>query len=243
MGGGCSLVPIFYLSLISLILLGASQIFIAMFSCKNLLVLLLCLSLGCSKSDDAPPPSNGGGGGGNGGGGGGNGGGGQTGDTFTTYIIKAGNNFCENNVYPLSEIKILKFKAILDSTCIYTNVNPDNQADINKLYGFADDSAFHQISSARFGWNWMDGQMHIHAYCYANAVRSYKELGTVLLNKEIECSLEVLPGKYIFTLNGKRDTMLRSSQDTVASGYKLLPYFGGDEPAPQDIKIKIKEIK
>lgn len=164
-------------------------------------------------------------------------------DTFTTYIIKQGKNFCENNGYALFSQSIIKFKVIFDSSCIYTNVDPNNQADINKLYGFADCNSFHQINSARFGWNWNDGKMRLHAYCYVDSIRQFKELGTVELNKEITCSLETLPGKYVFTLNGKKDTVERHCTDTIAIGYKLLPYFGGDESAPHEVRIKIKELK
>lgn len=164
-------------------------------------------------------------------------------DTFATYLIRQGNNYMENNTYPYFSGKGIKFKAIFDSSCIYSTVDPTNQADINKLYGFADSLTFHQVNSARFGWNWMNGKMHIHAYCYVSTVRIYKELGTVNLNEEVDCALDVLPGQYIFTLNGKKDTMQRACPDTIAQGYLLYPYFGGDEPAPHDIRIKIKDIK
>jgi len=162
-------------------------------------------------------------------------------DTFRTFIILKGNNYCEGNDYEVIHQSSLTFKAVFDSSCIYTSQNPDNQADINKLYGFSDCSTLHHANSARFGWNWMNGQMHIHAYCYVDSVRQYKELGTVELNKEISCKIEVLPEKYIFTLNGKQDTMQRYCSDTIAYGVKLFPYFGGDEPAPHDLRIKIKE--
>ena len=164
-------------------------------------------------------------------------------DTFVTYLIRKGANYMEGNTYPPFSGKALRFKAIFDSSCIYSTVDPNNQADINKLYGFADSMTFHQVNSARFGWNWMNGKMHIHAYCYVSTVRMYKELGTVNLNEEVDCSLEVLPGKYLFTLNGKTDTMQRACMDTIAEGYRLYPYFGGDEQAPHDIRIKIKDIK
>lgn len=164
-------------------------------------------------------------------------------DTFVTFVILKGNNYCENNSYPLFKQSSLKFKVIFDSSCIYENADPINQWDINKLYGFSDCNTLHHANSARFGWNWLDGKMHIHGYCYADSVRSYKELGIVELNKEIECSIELLPSKYIFTLNGKKDTMDRHCSDTSARGYKLFPYFGGDEPAPKDIKIRIKDLK
>jgi len=210
---------------------------------KTLIVVLLIVIIGCAKSE-SPAPSNNHGNGGNNNSGNNNGNGNNnTEDTFTTYLIKAGKNYCEGNSYPPTSLKSLKFKVIFDSSCVYTNVDPVNQADINKLYGFADSNVFHQINSARFGWNWMNGVMHIHAYCYVSTVRMYKELGTVPLNREVDCAIDVLPGRYIFTLNGKRDTMLRSSQDTVAVGYKLYPYFGGDETAPHDVRIKIREMK
>ncbi len=163
-------------------------------------------------------------------------------DSFVTYLIKKGNNFCENNTYAITQYVTLHYRAILDSTCIYTTTLPANQQDINKLFGFADCASHHQTNSARFGWNWYNGAMRIHAYCYAGGVRTYKELGTVALNKAFDCKLYVLPDRYIFELNGKTDTMSRGCTSSTATGYKLLPYFGGDEPAPHDVKIKIREM-
>ena len=163
-------------------------------------------------------------------------------DSFKTYIIRKGNNYCDNNDYALTQYTFLHFRAILDSSCIYATVDPTNQADINKLFGFADCASHHQTNSARFGWNWENGAMHIHAYCYAGTVRNYKELGTVALNKAFDCKLYVLPDKYIFELEGKKDTMTRGCADNAATGYKLLPYFGGNEPAPHEVRVKIREM-
>lgn len=163
-------------------------------------------------------------------------------DSFKTYIIRKSNNYCDNNDYALTQYTFLHFRAILDSSCIYATVDPTNQADINKLFGFADCASHHQTNSARFGWNWENGVMHIHAYCYAGTLRNYKELGTVALNKAFDCKLYVLPDKYIFELEGKKDTMTRGCTDNAAIGYKLLPYFGGNEPAPQDVRVKIREM-
>jgi hypothetical protein len=166
-----------------------------------------------------------------------------TDEAFTTWFIPAGQNYATGTTYPPFTRRELKFIAVLDSSCIYTTVNPANQADINKLYGFSDNGTHHQTNSARFGWNWENGVMHLHAYCYVSGVRTHKELGTVSLNLPVECGIEVQPGRYIFTLNGQKDTIARTSTDTVADGYMLQPYFGGDEPAPHDITIKIKEIE
>lgn len=163
-------------------------------------------------------------------------------DSFITYIVPAGANYVTGNTYPPFSGTVLHFRAILDSSCIYQTADTNNQADINKLYGFADCNSFHHKNSARFGWSWYKDTMRIHAYCYVDSVRQYIELGAVSVSKPFECKLEVIPGKYLFTLNGKTDTMLRGCQSTAAAGYKLLPYFGGDEPAPHEIRVKIQEI-
>ena len=199
---------------------------------KIVLAAFVCLLLSCGKSEPVAPSNNNGGNN--------NGGGNQPKDTFAVYHILKGKNYAEENDYSICSLKVLKFKAIFDSSCIYSNADPENQADINKLYGFSDSMTLHHVNSARFGWNWMNGQIHIHAYCYVSTVRMNKELGTVPLNRESDYNIDILPGKYIFTLNGKKDTMLRSSMDTIAAGYKLVPYFGGDEPAPHDMQIKVK---
>ncbi len=162
--------------------------------------------------------------------------------SFVSYLIKAGNNFAENNSYPSTEVTSLKFQAIFDSSCIYKTIDPINQFDINKLYGVADCSSFHQVNSARFGWNWVENAMHIHAYCYVNGVRQWKELGTVPLNTASDYELIIQPSYYLFKLNGKVDTLSRGCSGNTAVGYKLYPYFGGDESAPHDITIKIKEL-
>lgn len=163
-------------------------------------------------------------------------------DSFITFLIKKGNNYCENNTYSITNYTYLHFRASFDSSGIYSTDTAGNQQDINKLYGFADCSSHHQTNSARFGWNWYNGVMHIHAYCYSSTVRAYKELGTVTLNETFDCQLMVLLGKYIFILNGKTDTMNRGCTDNSAFGYKLLPYFGGNETAKKDVKIRIREF-
>lgn len=163
-------------------------------------------------------------------------------DSFITYLILKGNNYCEKNSYPLYKQASLSFIALFDSSCIYTTLDPNNQADINKLMGFSDCTTLHHANSARFGWNWKDDKLQLHAYCYVDSVRQYKKLGDVALNTPIQCKLEVLPGMYVFTLDGKKDTMQRFCNDSIANGIKLYPYFGGDEPAPHDIRIKVKEL-
>lgn len=162
---------------------------------------------------------------------------------FTTYIIPGGEHFCIGNTYAVDTFWGMSFQAVFDSSCIYTNADPANQADINKLYGFSDGGAHHHVNSARFGWNWEAGALHIYAYCYGNGVRQSYDLGTVSLGEPHDFRIELYAGQYHFSVDNKYQTFMeRGAQEPYAYGYSLLPYFGGDEPAPHDVRIKIKEI-
>jgi hypothetical protein len=160
---------------------------------------------------------------------------------FTKYTIRQGQHYCDENKFTSTSYSELNFIAKFDSTAIYSNVNPDNQLDINKLYGFSDNNSGHQQYSARFGWRWSDNALRLFGYVYNNGVRDSKELGTVAIGAENNCSIKVNAKSYVFSLNGIVDSLPRASTTAKATGYKLYPYFGGDETAPHTIYIWIKE--
>jgi hypothetical protein len=162
---------------------------------------------------------------------------------FTQFIIRQGKQFCDQSSYIPVEYSELKFVVKFDNTAVYKTIDPSNQYDINKLYGFSDNDSAHHLYSARFGWRWSDKALRIFAYAYNSGVRMSKELGTVLPGIENYCSIKVTEGHYVFTLNNTTDTLLRSATTSKAKGYKLYPYFGGDETAPHQINVFIKEFK
>lgn len=162
---------------------------------------------------------------------------------FVKYTIKPGEQYCDLNAIAKVEYAEMKFVVKFDSSAIYKTIAPSNQGDINKLFGFSDNNMQHHQFSARFGWNWQNNQLQIFAYTYNNAVREHKLLGSVKLGEEANCSIKVAGDKYIFTLNNTVETMPRLSTTPKGVGYKLYPYFGGDELAPQEIRIWIKEIQ
>lgn len=164
-------------------------------------------------------------------------------ESFTTYTIGAGQHYADNNINVQTTYTELKFIAKFDSSAIYATTDPNNQDDINKLYGFADNNSFHHQFSARFGWRWSNNALRLFGYIYNNGVRDSKELGTVMIGAENACAIKVTANKYIFTLNGITDSMPRTSPALRAEGYKLYPYFGGDEKAPHKISIFIRELK
>lgn len=163
------------------------------------------------------------------------------GKTFTQYRIPRDQHYSEKSTFTPINTDALHFKVKFDSSAIYTTKIPANQADINKLYGFADNDAHHQLYSARIGWRWSDSKLRLFAYVYNNAVLNYEEIAVVSIGEEHNCSIKIFPGSYTFSVNGFSKIMPRESKTLTAKGYKLFPYFGGDETAPHDISIWISE--
>lgn len=162
--------------------------------------------------------------------------------SFVQYVIPRGQQYCMQNAFTAADYAQLKFVVRFDSSAIYTTSSSSNQGDINKLYGFSDNNSQHHLYSARFGWRWKNNALELFGYIYNNGVMSFTNLGSVSIGAEHQCTIAVTEQYYIFTLNGVSTNMPRSSTTAKGIGYKLFPYFGGDESAPHDIKIWIKEF-
>jgi hypothetical protein len=161
---------------------------------------------------------------------------------FVDYTIRKGDQYCDKNGFKGIETSEMKFVVKFDSTAIYQTNDPQNQYDINKLYGFSDNNAAHHLFSARIGWRWSDNALRLFGYVYNNGIVDSKELCPVLIGSDVNCSIKTTAGFYIFTVDHKVDSLPRLSTTPVAKGYQLYPYFGGDETAPHEILIKIKEL-
>lgn len=161
---------------------------------------------------------------------------------FVDHLIAQGTHNSDKNAYRPVTTSEMKFVVQFDNSAIYQTAAADNQGDINKLYGFSDNDQDHHTNSARFGWRWYNNQLQLFAYVYNNGVQSDKLIGAFPLNQEISCSIRVAGSSYVFTANGTQATMPRAATTAQAVGYQLYPYFGGDETAPQQIRIQIKEI-
>ena len=161
---------------------------------------------------------------------------------FIQYTIPQGQQFSNLSSYIKTSYDTLSFVVRFDSSAIYKTIDPANQEDINKLFGFSDNNGQHHEFSARFGWRWSNNALRLFGYIYNNSQLSAQEIGTVQIGTEYNCSIIVGSNTYLFNLNGKSINMPRSSTTAKAEGYKLFPYFGGDELAPHTISIWIKEL-
>ncbi len=165
----------------------------------------------------------------------------EPGSKFRTYTIRTGQHYCEGNQYRNISTTEQKFSVRFDSSAIYRTADPQNQLDINKLFGFSDNNAAHHQYSARFGWRWSNQALRLFAYVYNDGVVSSQELTPVPLDTDIHCTIKVSGNKYVFMVNDFIFDMPRKAETDKAVGYQLYPYFGGDETAPHDISIRIME--
>lgn len=158
------------------------------------------------------------------------------------HVIPQGSHYCDGNIYTSINLSKLNFKVKFDSSAIYQTASPSIQVDINKLYGFSDNNNLHHNYSARFGWRWRNNELQIFTYIYNAGIVSYQRIGTAQIGVEETYSIEVANNSYIFSFQEQTTIMPRESTTTTAIGYKLYPYFGGNETAPHNIKIWIEEF-
>lgn len=161
---------------------------------------------------------------------------------FIQYIIPKGAQGSLQSSLKTVKHDSLVFVVYFDSSAIYTTVDKANQGDINKLYGFSDCSSLHQTNSARLGWRYYKNGLELFAYTYAGGRRSFKTLGSVQISKKYTCTIVAKANEYVFYVDGKNPVVMDRGCSNGGMQYQLYPYFGGDENAPQNINIWIKEI-
>ena len=168
--------------------------------------------------------------------------------SFIKYTIQQGAHSCDQSTVKSVSGTSMNFVAKFDSTAIYPAVITDyNHAyDVNKLYGFSEGFS-NQYNSARIGWRWFDGELQLFAYVYTKGTLlrdpiSYDPpfIKSVEIGKEINCSIAISGGTYIFTVDGVTVTTSRGTTSGKYSGYQQYPYFGGTLTAPHLINIYIK---
>jgi len=138
-------------------------------------------------------------------------------------------------------------KCQFNSTCRY-RIPDEDQADINKLgglgYGFN-----HHENSFRIGWRWniKTKRIELFAYCYIDGERDYTIIydcsDTARLKFDIRRVWFTEGYKWVIHINENMITCMRyvaAPQRLPDYGFKLYPYFGGNQAAPHDIEIKLE---
>jgi hypothetical protein len=91
------------------------------------------------------------------------------------------------------------------------------------------------------GWRSNQGRIQIMAFTHRAGKFYYESLGFVEPNRVNQASISLSDDKksYLYEMNEAKLTVERGCQDAKAVGYALQPYFGGNQTAPQDIRIRV----
>lgn len=160
------------------------------------------------------------------------------------YTIDGGEHFSEESHFrPIRINKKQSFWVVFNETALYTTLDPSNQGDINKLWGFSEFLFSPHRSSARMGWNCVGGRLFLRPYSYAEGIRVMDPPGVEIpIGKEIHCSISLSPGQYIFEIDEQVFTQKRQGNASCIRAVQLFPYFGGQERAPHGILIQLRPL-
>ncbi len=166
---------------------------------------------------------------------------------YTVFNISKGKHYSvkENSLLPIPyklafAPKTLRFTAIFGAGCDYNSINNDS---INKLYGISYGFDVHW-RSVRIGWRYNSNLkvIELFAYGYAKGKRVIKFISSVAQYEEVEFIMFQNDDQVIIEANNKI-TIIIPDIDKSAVRFKLWPYFGGKQAAPQNMKIFIKNLK
>ena len=159
---------------------------------------------------------------------------------FEVFTIPEGAHSSIFRNEPFTGIGI-NVTAIFDESAMYMLDVTSDQADINKLVGFSDCHQDHQNESARIGWRWYEDELQILAYTYREGQLHFELMGSVPINQEIDLQIRIDGDTYQYSGTGLTSvTMDRTPNCETGENYWLWPYFGGDQPAPHVVTIKLK---
>lgn len=178
-----------------------------------------------------------------------------------TYTIPAGQQHMKNRVPGIFVGKSMRRRVKFNKSAIYKSIDPVNQWDVNKLFGFTDGfltkydgkkKEYRFANSARFGWDYRDGLLRLYAYVYVNGERTVKELSVIHFDKEYECTIAPIGKEYVFAIRpidpaedepaATVDHVPRGAKASVVWGFYLFFFFGGNELAPHDITVQMETL-
>jgi len=160
------------------------------------------------------------------------------------FTVKKGNHYSDQFLYKsfnfLNINGHLEFKVNFNDSCRYS-LPKEDQEDINKLFGFSIGFNHHK-DSARFGWFYKEGEIHLYSYTYIEGKRSYEFISKLEIGKEYLLSIFYIGDQWEFWACSNKNLLgvkTVKSKRSFSTGYKLWPYFGGNNPATHDITISM----
>ena len=134
-----------------------------------------------------------------------------------------------------------------DSSCIY-DIGKVDADDWNKVIGVgfvgSKDQDIttgvppHQVDGVRVGWRWnpQRGRIDLGAYIYVGTVRTDFKVAEALLNTPTRLTIKIDYNRKLYQVLGGKAVPFTHDK---TFGYNTGLYFGGNQPAPHKIRVKI----
>jgi hypothetical protein len=174
--------------------------------------------------------------------------------SWTTYIIKKGHHFCQwtwGHLLPFTIADVLNFNVIFGRGYSY-QLPKEDQKDINKLYGLGWSLRGPNHGSFRIGWRWNLEDSKLELLWLAQRSVNNWHCGLICVvhpGEEIAIRIILSDRSYQIMYKRERDsfyTPVYLSKILIGNipklKYRCFPYFGGNQVAPSDVKILIREL-
>ena len=112
------------------------------------------------------------------------------------FKIKKGNHRSVNKIKTINRDNI-HFELLMTNSCKYETLNPMNQWDVNKIFGFSDGGG-HKKNSARIGWRFVNNQIQLMGYTHYNGDFYFKKIRVVNPGNYYDCRINCLNDSYEF---------------------------------------------
>ena len=161
---------------------------------------------------------------------------------FRVYTIPAGEHSSGSFINHPDNSKI-SFKFILDESAYYETEIPENQDDVNKIYGMSDFGLRHQKYSIRLGWRYINNNLELCWLRHEEGRHSSATIRAIEPGVIYDATIDIKTFYYVIVIDNDTTFVRRRPEGNwgLIRRYYLYPYFGGNEYAPHDITIKIKE--
>jgi hypothetical protein len=161
---------------------------------------------------------------------------------FRVYTIPAGEHSSGSFINHPDNSRI-SFQFILDESAIYETEIAENQHDVNKIYGVSDFGLRHQKYSIRLGWRYLNNELELCWLRHEEGRHSAATIRTIDTDVIYNATIDIKTFYYVIVIDNDTTLVRRRPEGNwgLLRRYYLYPYFGGNEYAPHDITIKIKE--
>ncbi len=159
------------------------------------------------------------------------------------FKIRKDSHFCLHLPKFQYNLQELNFIANFDSNCEYI-INPEDQLDINKLYGIS--FGHHLKNSFRVGWTYNPNKkvIELWAFLHQDSKMSWEYLGDTIVEKNTKFNIQFRRNINTIVINwgDNQKEIITYKFPENKLGYYLFPYFGGTQPSPNTLNIKIEQI-